>query len=152
MVKKILIGLLVVLVMIQFIRPARNQSKAASPNDITAVYTLPDDVNQILQRSCNDCHSNYTDYPGYANIQPLGFWLQNHINEGKAELNFSEFGTYEKKKQAHKLEEVAEQVEAGEMPLGNYTAMHKEAKLSKEDAIILVNWAKGLQKQIEAQL
>lgn len=152
MLKKILIGLLILLVVVQFIRPARNLSSAASPNDIAAVYEVPENVKQILQRACNDCHSNNTNYPGYANIQPLGFWLQHHIDEGKEHLDFSEFGTYPAKKQAHKLEEVAEEVEEGEMPLGNYTAMHSEAKLSKEDAAVLVGWAKGLQQQIEAQI
>jgi homoserine trans-succinylase len=151
MLKKILIGLVVLLIVIQFIRPERNLSKETNANHIAALYPVPENVKQILQRSCNDCHTNYTNYPGYANIQPLGFWLQHHINEGKEHLNFSEFGSYTKKKQAHKLEETVEMVEKGEMPLGSYTAIHKEAKLTKEDAAILINWAKGLQQQIEGQ-
>jgi hypothetical protein len=152
MLRKILIGLVIVLIVMQFIRPERNLSKATTANDITALYAVPENVEQILKRSCNDCHSNYTNYPSYANIQPMGFWLQHHINEGKEHLNFSEFGSYEKKKQAHKLEETVEMIEEGEMPLGSYTAIHKEAKLSKEDAQVLISWAKGLQQQIEAQL
>ena len=151
MLKKILLGLLVVFIVIQFIRPARNQSNAQSPNDITAIYPVPENVQQVLQRACNDCHSNNTTYPWYANIHPLGLWLQNHINEGKEHLNFSEFGTYAAKKQAHKMEEVAEMVEKDEMPLPSYTWIHHDAKLSKEDKDILLAWSKALHNQIAAQ-
>jgi len=64
MIKKILIGLAVLLVNIQFYRPSKNLSDDTS-NDISMVYTVPDDVKAILQRSCNDCHSNKTVYPAY---------------------------------------------------------------------------------------
>ena len=151
MVKKILIVLLVVLVVIQFIRPAKNDSKDFS-KDITTVYPVPEDVMPILKRSCYDCHSNYTTYPWYDRIQPVAWWLQNHINEGKHHLNFSEFAGYTPKKQAHKLEETAEMIEKGEMPLGSYTFIHTDAKLSKEEATLLVNWAKSLQAEIEQKL
>lgn len=148
MVKKILIVLLVVLVVIQFIRPEKNSTTAVSENDITAYYTVPENVQSILKKACYDCHSNNTEYPWYANIQPLGWWLQDHINEGKEELNFSEFGTYSAKKAAHKMEEVGEMVEEGEMPLESYTLIHKDAVLTHEEAETLIKWS----KQIEASI
>ena len=149
--RKILIGLLIVLVIIQFIRPERNQSNDAS-KDIATVYTVPGNVQKILKDACYDCHSNYTTYPWYSNIQPVTWWLQHHIDEGKQHLNFSEFASYSPKKQAHKLEETAELVEAGEMPLNSYTWMHSDARVTKDQAALLVNWAKALQQQIESQL
>jgi uncharacterized membrane protein len=152
MLKKILLGLLILLVIVQFIRPSRNQSNAASVNDISAHYTVPDDVQAILKKACYDCHSNNTNYPWYTNIQPIGLWMQNHVNEGKEELNFSEFATYQLKKQAHKLEETAEMLEKDEMPLGSYTLVHKEAKLTKEEKELLISWAKSLQQQIASQV
>ncbi|WP_276134601.1 heme-binding domain-containing protein [Polluticoccus soli] len=151
MLKKVLIVLLILLVAIQFIRPERNQSNAQSPNDITSHYDVPANIQLVLQKACYDCHSNSTKYPWYTNIQPVGLWLQNHVDEGKEHLNFSEFASYNKKKQAHKLEEVGETVEGGEMPLSSYTIIHHEAKLSKEDRDLLLAWAKSLQQQIAAQ-
>lgn len=148
MVKKILIVLLVVLVVIQFIRPEKNRATAVSENDITAYYTVPENVQSILKKACYDCHSNNTEYPWYANIQPIGWWLQDHINEGKEELNFSEFGTYSAKKAAHKMEEVGEMVEEEEMPLESYTLIHKGAVLTHEEAETLIKWS----KQIEASI
>lgn len=148
MLKKVLVALLVVFIVIQFIRPGRNNS-AASANDIGNHYAIPGDVQATLKRACYDCHSNNTTYPWYSNIQPFGWWLNNHIEEGKEELNFSEFATYKPKRQAHKLEEVAELTEEGEMPLESYTLIHRNAILKMEEKKAVVTWAKALQKQIE---
>jgi hypothetical protein len=85
-----------------------------------------------LKSSCYDCHSNKTNYPRYSKINPVGMWLNHHIEEGKAELNFSNFAAYDKKNLDHKLEETAEEVAEGHMPLPSYTLVHADAKLSQE--------------------
>lgn len=149
MAKKILLGVLVVLVVMQFIRPEKNESDVPSANDIRVHHAVPDNVLSILKRACYDCHSNNTNYPWYANIQPIGWWLANHIEEGKEELNFSEFAAYSAKKADHKLEELAEMVEDREMPLESYTLIHKEAVLSSEEAETLINWANDVRKTIK---
>lgn len=152
MVRKVLLGVLVVIIIMQFIRPARNESTAATPNDIANVYAVPEDVSVILKRACYDCHSNNTRYPWYTNIQPGGLWMQHHVDDGKEELNFNEFATYKKKRQAHKMEEVAEMVEKGEMPLSSYTWIHKDAILTAAEKELLINWAKGLEQLIKPQI
>jgi hypothetical protein len=148
MVKKIAMGLLVALVIIQFFKPARNISAEKSPNDITNKYAVPASVQEILKTSCYDCHSNNTVYPWYANIQPVAWWIADHINEGKKELNFSEFVTYSPKKAHHKLEEVNEMVKEGEMPLQSYTIIHQDTKLSEPQKLEIATWADGLMKEI----
>src|SRR3954454_23140652 len=119
-----LIALIVILIVIQFFHPAKNASSTKPANHIAAVYNEPESVSKILDKACNDCHSNNTRYPWYNNIQPVAWWLANHVKEGKQELNFNEFGTYNLRKQYHKLEEVTEQVKEDEMPLGSYTLVH----------------------------
>jgi Haem-binding domain len=148
MVKKIAIALLVVLVIIQFFKPDRNISSEKSTNDITNKYAVPASVQEILKTSCYDCHSNNTVYPWYANIQPVAWWLADHVNEGKKELDFSEFLTYSPKKAHHKLEEVNEMVKEGEMPLQSYTIIHRNAKLSEPQKLEIATWADGLMKEI----
>lgn len=150
--KKILYGLLIIIVALQFIRPERNISDVPSANDIRVHYPLPANVESILKRACYDCHSNNTAYPWYSNIQPFGLWLQNHVNEGKAELNFSEFATYSPKKADHKLEETIEMIEEKEMPLESYTWIHKNAVLSAEEIQIVKDWANGLRATIQAKM
>jgi hypothetical protein len=150
MIKKIALVLLAILVIIQFIRPERNTSTEIAATDISKHFTVPEPVQAILNRSCNDCHSNNTDYPWYTNIQPVGWWLQNHVNDGKKELNFSEFGNYPAKRQHHKLEEVAEQVKEGHMPLNSYLWMHGDAKLNEADKKVLLDWSQSLGTEIAA--
>jgi hypothetical protein len=140
--KKIGIALFAILVLIQFIRPERNGNWEKSDNDISMAINVPSNVQQILETSCYDCHSNHTTYPWYTNIQPIGLWMQHHVDEGKEELNFSEFKTYKPKRQKHKLEEIAEQVNEHEMPLSSYTLIHKNAILTPEQNVALVSWAK----------
>ncbi len=140
MLRKILIGLLIVFVVIQFIRPERNKS-TDNTKDIATVYAIPSDVQTILKTSCYDCHSNNTTYVWYDEIQPVRWWIENHIKEGKTELNFSEFATYPLKKQLHKIEEIGDVVDAGEMPLSSYTIAHTDAKLSEEQKQTLVDWS-----------
>jgi len=148
MFRKILLALFGILIIIQFIRPEKNNSVAASPNDITQHYAVPDDALSIIKRSCYDCHSNHTDYPWYFNIQPVAWWMQNHVNDGKREINFSEFNSYPAKKQSHKLHEVIEQIKNDEMPIDSYLWIHKNAKLNDEQKKIVTGWADSLQQMI----
>lgn len=99
------IGLVFVLVLtaIQFLPAQRNLGTRSGPNDITAHYAAPKDVQTVLVNACYNCHSNHTDYPWYANVQPVGWWLNHHVREAKGELNFSEFGTYRAERAARKF-------------------------------------------------
>jgi hypothetical protein len=146
--KKIFLIIVAILVIIQFIRPARNVSAVDSKNDISNHYMVPGGVRKILEVSCNDCHTNNTRYPWYTNIQPVGWWMQWHVNEGKEHLNFSEFAGYTPKRQHHKLEETAEMVEKGEMPLNSYLWIHGNAKLSAAQKDELLNWTRQLMDSI----
>lgn len=147
--KQILIGLAVVLVLIQFIRPAKNLS-GDTTNDISKKYVVPADVQDILKTSCYDCHSNSTVYPWYAEIQPVSLWLNNHINEGKDELNFNEFATYRIGRQYRKLKKLSEEVKEDEMPLSSYTLIHTNARMTDEAKKKVIQWSNAIQDSIKA--
>jgi hypothetical protein len=144
--KKILFAILIILVCIQFIRPARNQSGQVLATDVSNVVPLPGEVQAIFEAACYDCHSNNTRYPWYHNVQPIAWMLNNHIQRGKKELNLSEFGSYSSRRRESKLKSIASQVRDGEMPLTSYSLMHKDARLTKDQKALLINWA---QKTIE---
>ncbi|MDX1314936.1 MAG: heme-binding domain-containing protein, partial [Eudoraea sp.] len=88
-----------------------------------------------------DCHSNHTVYPWYNNIAPVSYWMADHVDHGKGDLNFSDWATYSGKKKDHKLEEVVEVMEDEVMPLKEYTWTHEEARLSKEQRKAIIEWA-----------
>ena len=150
--KKILIALLGVFIIIQFIKPVKNQSNAVTPDDIFANFQSENSTKQLIRTACYDCHSNNTVYPWYAEIQPLAWWLADHVKEGKSELNFSEFASYKPKKADHKLEEVIEMIQEGEMPLKSYTLIHDNAKLSDGQKKAIITWAEGLRSQIQPNI
>jgi hypothetical protein len=153
MKKKIAYALLAILITIQFIRPTKNINAApsATTNDISKIHAVPENVQSILKTSCYDCHSNNTYYPWYNNIQPVAWWLNHHVDEGKSELNFNEFATYSIRRQYRKMEEVIDEVKEDEMPLSSYTIIHKDAKLSQEQKLTLSNWADGIRKDMESK-
>lgn len=149
-VKGIAVVLLVGLIAIQFIRPAKNEATGESPDDIITRFSVPGEVKAILQVSCYDCHSNTTRYPWYAELQPAAWWLNDHIENGKKHLNFSEFGGYRLRRQAHKFEEIIDMVSADEMPLPSYTIVHRDAILSQEQKSLFLDWAKATHDSLNA--
>lgn len=144
-------GLLLILVALQFFRPARNTGISEGPQSIVAREPVPAGVRQILARACYDCHSNNTKYPWYAAVQPLAWWLNDHVTEGKAELNFSEFAAYDAKRAVRKLQAVADEVHERHMPLKSYLLVHPEAKLTEADVALVTTWAEDLADEIGAR-
>lgn len=145
--KKILkiavIVLVVAFIAVQFYRPDRTNPPIVRAETLEATMQVPDNVEAILKRSCNDCHSNQTNYPWYSNVSPFSWLLANHIEDGRRNLNFSVWETYDVKKKRRKLDEICEQVETGEMPYNQYLWIHRDAKLSESDVKLLCDWAGG---------
>ena len=151
MFKKIILIVLVALIAIQFIQPAHNTSNQVLATDITKIYRVPDSVQSLLKTACYDCHSNNTMYPWYSRIQPGAWFMANHVKNGKADLNFSEFGSYSLRKQHHKLKSIADEVEEGDMPVASYKLLHANARLTKDEQLLLINWARKMQDTLTAK-
>lgn len=149
--KYIGIILLIALVVIQFIRPAKNIAATPAEHHISKLYAVPVDVEQTLIKACYDCHSYNTKYPWYSNIQPAAWWLNDHIKDGKRHLNFDEFTNYRVAKQYKKLEECIEETKEGEMPLESYTIIHKDAVLTEAEKLAFATWCETVRDSIKAQ-
>ena len=151
MLKKIGYGLLIALIALQFISAEKNSNITASAtaNDISKVVPVPDNIQTILKTSCYDCHSNNSTYPWYASIQPIVWWMNDHIEEGKKEINFNEFASYSLRKQYKKLGEIIEQLKEDEMPLDSYRLIHRNAVLSEPKKLSLLNWAQALKDTMQ---
>ena len=147
--KKILIVLLVAFIIIQFFPIDKTNPATNDGMDFLKIKNTPEPIANIIKNSCYDCHSNETEYPFYSNIQPVAWLLKNHIDEGRIELNFSTFATYEPKRQAHKLEEATEYVEQKKMPLESYILGHQDAKLTDEQRKQLADYFRKVQKEID---
>jgi hypothetical protein len=149
--KKIMWVLLAALIVIQFIHPKKNKAEGIQPNYIGNVYAIPADVKTILAKACNDCHSNNTNYPWYANFQPVHWWLNGHIKDGKKHINYDDYTTKSLRYQYHKMEETIEMVKEGEMPLKSYTWTHKDAKLTEAEKNAIIGWANSVMDTMKAR-
>ena len=141
--KKIILGIIALVVVIQFFRIDKSNPPIDPAIDMINVVDTPPEVELILNTSCYDCHSNKVVYPWYSNVAPISWWVKKHINEGREEFNFSEYGTYSDRRKDHKLEEIVEMVEEGEMPLESYLIIHGDAKLDDVKKSQLKDWAKS---------
>ena len=149
-VKKLVGVILLLLIVVQFIRPGRNTSSQPMPNDISKMVATPDSIKSVLQTACYDCHSNNSKYPWYMNIQPMGWLMAKHIREGKEVLNFSEFGGYSRRRQVSKLKAVGSSIEDGSMPLSSYTLLHKDARLSTPAKRMIIEWSTDIADSLRA--
>lgn len=146
---KIIAGIiLVVFVVIQFIPTTRNQSDTVPQTDFMLVHKVPEAIQKKIQVSCYDCHSNNTQYPWYNRVQPVAWFLEDHIKEGKAELNFNEWDSLSSRRKTSKLRSIIKQIESGEMPLNSYTLIHRDAKFSKEETEEIINWVTQLKDSL----
>ena len=146
MIKKIIIVIVVIFVAIQFYRPTKNSSTETPITDFLIVTEADNKTALVIKNSCYDCHSNNTNYPWYAEVAPVSWWIADHVDHGKEELNFSEWSTFSEKKKNHKLKEMIEELEEKKMPLDTYVPMHPEAKLTDEQIVKLTAWINGLRK------
>ncbi|WP_138434257.1 heme-binding domain-containing protein [Winogradskyella algicola] len=140
--KRIALLLLVVFIIAQFFGPEKNDGDIATVEAFIADTNPPEDVHLILKNACFDCHSDHTRYPWYSNITPVNYWMADHVRHGKGDFNVSKWNDYSDKKKDHKLEELAEEVGEGHMPLPSYTWTHSDAKLSKEQIEAIEEWVK----------
>ena len=151
MLRKILFLLLASFIIIQFFHPKTNTSDAMQANYLGNVYPISGNVKSILTKACMDCHSNNTQYPWYANFQPLDWWMSGHIKNGKKGMNLDEYTNRRLRYQYHKMEDFIEQVKKGNMPLNSYTWIHKDAILSQDEKNTLIDWANAVMDSMKAK-
>ncbi len=144
-------GLLGALIVAQFFRPERDNPPIDAARTLQAHMQVPANVDAILQRACQDCHSHNTSWPWYSNISPVSWFVAEHVIDGRRHLNFSDWAKYDAKRADHKLEEVIEMVEQREMPLPSYLPLHAHAKLSDDDVRVVVEWAKAERARMKEQ-
>ena len=137
---KIAVVLIVVGLALQFVPRTDNYSAIVPDTDLLKVYQASPEVTAIFKKACYDCHSNTTEYLWFHNIQPLRFFVDRHVKEGKDELDFSVFKSYSNRRQKSKLKSVIRQVEQDKMPLKSYTLLHSNAELSSLEKEQLISW------------
>ena len=123
-----------VFVVIQFFQPDRSNPP------VRAEISAPPAVKAVLRRACYDCHSQETVWPWYSYVNPMGWLVGGHVQEGRAHLNFSQWESLNAQKRYHMKQEILEVLEDGSMPLPSYLLLHGDAELTAEDRGVLKRW------------
>jgi hypothetical protein len=141
LLKRIAIGAVVVLAGAQAFRPDRTNPPVIAARSIQATSAVPSAVEAILKRSCYDCHSSQTRWPWYSAVAPMAWGVAGHVTEGRAHVNFSEWGAYPNRKRIAILEKMCDEVREGGMPLREYLWLHRDARLSEADWKSVCDWS-----------
>ena len=134
------IGLIAVLIVLQFFQPELNNAPIDPELDMLELLAPPEPVADVIRDACYDCHSNQTIYPWYNRISPVSWYLFKHIKKGKEDLNFSEYGLLDKADKIGAFADFCDVLDAGTMPLQSYMLIHKDARLTQEESENLCNW------------
>lgn len=143
----IIIIFIVGFIVIQFVQPQKNQGQITN-SDILSVHRVPENVATILKESCFDCHSDKTRYLWYHKIAPVSWMINDHIKEGKHELNFSKWSELDIFEKITTLEEISQESSRKTMPLKSYLIMHPKANLSDEQIKTIENWTTKLGEEL----
>ena len=139
-VRILLAVLLVLFLAIQLVPVQRTNPPFDPATSLERSVPLPALVKAILDRSCRDCHTNETRWPGYAYVAPASWLLVGDVDEGRENLNFSEWGLLDADSQRDSLIEICRKVTRGQMPLKPYTWIHRAARLAPDDVKTLCDW------------
>ncbi|NUM80582.1 heme-binding domain-containing protein [bacterium] len=137
------ISLLLILTVIQFIRPEKTNPPIDQAKTFQAQMQVPENIASVLTKACYDCHSHQTNWPWYSHVAPVSWLLVQDVKEGRKHLNFSAWGDYKESRKVEKLSQIAGEVTDGKMPMPIYLLMHPEAKLTDQEKKDLVNWCEG---------
>src|SRR4030095_338676 len=146
----LLIVAAVALVIAQFFGPAKSNPAREGSESVDSRRQVTPQVAAIFDRSCNDCHSNKTRWPWYSNVAPVSWFVIDHVNEGRENINLSEWGKYTPRDVDSLLRQMCREVRAGVMPLSSYTPLNPGSKLSAENVKTLCEWTDAERARLAA--
>ncbi len=127
-------------VLIQLIPSGRPEVIADNPSDLLINNEIADSIVHLLRTSCYDCHSNETVYPWYAYVAPVSWLVSRDVRVGRQNLNLSDWNSFSKRDMLKYLDEMGEEVDDGQMPMVIYPLTHPQAKLSRQDRDMFLEW------------
>ena len=131
--KQAAVVFVVVFAAAQLVHPGRANPPTDVSRTIEAQIGTTSGLVPVLDRACNDCHSNGTLWPWYTRIAPVSWLMAYGVTEGRKAANFSEWAAYPPERQRKLLAESCRDVSDGKMPGRPYTLLHPEARLSAQD-------------------
>jgi hypothetical protein len=135
------------------------------PVDSAKKLTPPPEVEVILRAACYDCHSDETQWPWYAKVAPVSWWIANHVQDGRRKLNLSHWADLTPRAgrraelnsgaaptraqyQRKLLGDMETEILEGKMPLSSYLPMHPDARMTPAQYKIVADWMNATMAQL----
>ena len=141
-IKWTLISIGLIFIGLQFTTPGHTNPAFDEAQSLEALTAIPSEISAVFARSCNDCHSNKTNWRWYTYVSPVSWFTVSHVEDGRAELNFSVWGSYGTRMKETRLRAICQECESGTMPLASYAFVHREVRLSPEEVKMICEWTK----------
>src|SRR5437879_822687 len=87
----------------------------------------------LFQRSCQNCHSENTQWPWYNRIPPASWIIAKDIHDARRRMNISQWDRYTTDVQNDLLARIGVAVRSGRMPLPRYVFLHRNATLTVQE-------------------
>ena len=142
-----LIAIGVVFIGIQFVPVERTNPPVDPELMFQANVRVTPYIDQLVKRSCYDCHSHETKWPWYAYVAPASWLVSKDVVDGRIQLNFSEWD-YSMFRSVGRLDQMAEEVYQDRMPLPIYLTLHSDAKLTSAEKDSLLDWVEIVREEI----
>jgi hypothetical protein len=147
--KIVLVVLLLGFISIQFFGIEKSNPEFDSQLDFLTIENPPENIEKIFRNACYDCHSNETQWPWYANVAPMSWMIEDHVEEGRDYINLNDWGDYELEDRHYILEEMMEEIDHEEMPLPAYRIFHRDSRITDIQKAELFEWIRSVQKSAE---
>lgn len=144
--KRIGLVMIVLLVVAQVVPIHRSNPPVEQSQTLFAVEKMPAPVMAALQRACENCHSNETVWPWYSYVAPVSWIIASDVQNARAKMNFSEWGSYTAKRKEERLEEICEQIANGDMPDPKYALLHRDARITPEERNAVCQWTEDVRR------
>jgi hypothetical protein len=120
-------------------------------NDFLTLMNPSPKIAAMFRSACYDCHSDETHWPWYSSVAPMSWQIAQDVNEGRAQLNLSEWPSDNPQRAWKKMENMSEEIDQKDMPLNKYTLIHKDARLTDDQRNELTQWLDGEVKALKSQ-
>jgi len=137
---KVGLGVLVLLLAIQMIPVSPSNPPVEPARTIYSIQAVPEPVKEVFSQSCNNCHSDETEWPWYSHIAPMSWLISRDVRRARGVINLSQWGTYSVKQRQEKLEDICEQLANGEMPERRYLLFHHDARVTQSQRKVVCDW------------
>ncbi len=145
------VGILALLFLLAFVHPFGNARVADPGRQLMASAQIGTPVLDVLERSCQNCHSERTTWPAYSHVAPISWLIEKDVQEGRSHWDMSKWDQYSIDDREHILSQIGPMVRNKKMPLPQYLLLHPEAKLSDADAELLYQWSRQERKRLKSQ-